>query len=140
MQREVIHRLNQSILAEDLNNAQTYAHKALTDVVHDAISDGVHYSGGLVTAQSATDVEVSPVRLYQDGVVFVAEQITTKSLFQYLPSTTKKDRGDCGLGLRDRNGNDQPGLHHRPGERRHRGPHGAHDPPAPGYGGHRWRH
>lgn len=90
MQREVIHRLNQSILAEDLNNAQTYAHKALTDVVHDAISDGVHYSGGLVTAQSATDVAVSPVRLYQDGVVFVAEQITTKSLFQYLPSTTKK--------------------------------------------------
>ena len=54
------------------------------------MSEGLHYTGGLVSAKSATEVEVAPLRFYNDGKVYVAEQSQLLNLFQYLPLVTRK--------------------------------------------------
>lgn len=90
MEKQVIFRDNQELQAADLNNAQSYAADSLQHIVEDAVSTGRHYTGGAVTANSATEVGVAALRLYNDGAVYVSEQAQTINLFQYLPLATKK--------------------------------------------------
>lgn len=90
MEKQVIFRDRQELQSADLNNTQGYAAASLQHLVQDAISTSLHFTGGLVTALSATEIGVAPLRFYNDGVVFVSEQEQTLNLFQYLPLVTRK--------------------------------------------------
>ena len=90
MEKQVIFRDRQELQSADLNNGQAYTAASLQHLRQDAVSEGLHYTGGLVSAKSATEVEVAPLRFYNDGKVYVAEQSQLLNLFQYLPLVTRK--------------------------------------------------
>lgn len=90
MERQVLFRDRQELQAADLNNIGGYAGTAHQHLVQDAVSAGLHCTGGVVTAKSATEVDVAALRFYNNGLVYVSEQTETLNLFQYLPLVTKK--------------------------------------------------
>jgi len=92
MERQVIFRDRQELQAHDLNNLQTWADEALSHVISDAISNENHIVGLTVSARSATEITVSPGRLYvgQTGKVYFLSQEQTISVFSYLPIQDEK--------------------------------------------------
>ena len=90
MEKQVIFRDRQELQSADLNNIESYAAASLQHLTQDAISKSRHFTGGLVSAASATEVTVASLRFYNDGKVYVSEQEQTLNLFQYLPLVTKK--------------------------------------------------
>lgn len=92
MERQVIFRDRQELQAQDLNNLQTWADEALSHVISDAISNENHIVGLTVSARSATEITVSPGRLYvgQTGKVYFLSQEQTISVFSYLPIQDEK--------------------------------------------------
>ena len=90
MEKQVIFRDRQELQSADLNNIESYAAASLQHLTQDAISKSLHFTGGLVSAASATEVTVASLRFYNDGKVYVSEQEQTLNLFQYLPLVTKK--------------------------------------------------
>lgn len=90
MEKQVLFRDRQELQAADLNNVGDYAAGALQHLVQDAVSDTLHYTGGLVSARSATEVEVAALRFYNGGKVYASEQVQSLNLFAYLPLTTQR--------------------------------------------------
>ena len=92
MERQVIFRDRQELQAQDLNNLQTWADEALAHVITDAISAENHIVGLTVSARSATEILVSPGRLYigQTGKVYFLSQEQVISVFNYLPIQDEK--------------------------------------------------
>ena len=90
MEKQVIFRDRQELQAADLNNIGEYASGAMRHIVLDAVSDSLHYTGGVVTARSATEVDVAAMRFFNSGKVYASEQIQTLNLFAYLPLTTQR--------------------------------------------------
>lgn len=90
MENQVIFRDRQELQAADLNNVGEYAGAALQHIVLDAVSDGLHYTGGTVSARSATEVDVASLRFFNSGKVYASEQVQTLNLFAYLPLTTQR--------------------------------------------------
>lgn len=86
----MIFRDRQDFQSSDFNNFQGYIADTFQHLTQDAITDSLAFSGGLVTAASATEVSVSTLRLYSDGQIYVSETAQTLNLFQYLPTTTKR--------------------------------------------------
>ena len=54
MEKQVIFRDRQELQSADLNNGQAYTAASLQHLRQDAVSAGLHYTGGLVSAKSAT--------------------------------------------------------------------------------------
>lgn len=90
MERHVVFRDRQELQAADLNNIGGYAGTAQQHLTQDAVSDGLHFVGGEVSARSSSEVDVAALRFYNNGLVYVSEQTETMNLFQYLPMVTKK--------------------------------------------------
>lgn len=90
MEKQVLFRDRQELQAADFNNIGGYAANAIQHIVQDAVSTGQHFTGGIVSAKSATEVDVAALRYYNNGIVYASEQVETLNLFQYLPLTTKK--------------------------------------------------
>lgn len=90
MEKQVIFRDRQELQSADLNAIGAYASGALQHLTQDAIAATLHFTGGVVTAKSATEIDVASLRFYNDGKVYASEQTETLNLFQYLPLVTKK--------------------------------------------------
>jgi hypothetical protein len=90
MEKQVVFRDRQELQSADLNNIQSYSAVTLQHLRQDAISNALHFTGGLVSPVSATEITVDALRFYNDGKVYVSEQVQTLNLFQYLPLVTKK--------------------------------------------------
>ncbi|MFS4552083.1 hypothetical protein [Comamonas resistens] len=90
MEKQVIFRDRQELQSADLNHIGEHAAAAMKHIVQDAVSDGLHYTGGVVTARSATEVDVAALRFFNGGKVYASEQVQTVNLFAYLPLTTQR--------------------------------------------------
>ena len=90
MEKQVIFRDRQELQSADLNAIGAYASGALQHLTQDAIAATLHFTGGVATAKSATEIDVASLRFYNDGKVYVSEQAETLNLFQYLPLVAKK--------------------------------------------------
>ena len=98
LSKQVIYRDRQEFQSADPNNAQAYVASSLEHIITDAISDGSHYAGLLVTQASPTTVDVGIGRLYVSGVKYVHEASENKDLFSYLPITQKRIVTVCAWG------------------------------------------
>lgn len=92
MEKQVIYRDRQELQAADLNNTQTWADEAQRHLVTDAITPERQFVGLTVTARSATEIEVSPGRLYDgpSGKVYAIESAQVHSVFAMLPLQDQK--------------------------------------------------
>ncbi|MCS6809751.1 MAG: hypothetical protein NZ694_00570 [Tepidimonas sp.] len=92
MEKQVIYRDRQELQAADLNNTQTWADEAGRHLVIDAITTERQFVGLTVTARSATEIEVSPGRLYDgsSGKVYAIETAQVHSIFAMLPLQDSK--------------------------------------------------
>lgn len=92
MEKQVIYRDRQELQAADLNNTQTWADEAQRHLVVDAITTERQFVGLTVTARSATEIDVSPGRLYDgpSGKVYAIESAQVHSVFAMLPLQDQK--------------------------------------------------
>jgi hypothetical protein len=92
MEKQVIYRDRQELQAADLNNTQSWMDEAQRHLVSDAITPERQFVGLTVTARSATEIEVSPGRLYDgsSGKVFAIEAAQVHSVFAMLPLQDSK--------------------------------------------------
>ena len=90
MEKRILIRDNQQVLAEDLNNGHIYAQAAIDHVVADAITTERRFAGLKVTQAGASEITIEPGRLYQEGAVFTSEQAQTRALATLLPVATRK--------------------------------------------------
>ena len=92
MEKQVIYRDRQELQAEDLNNTQSWADEADRHLVTDAITMERQIVGLTVSARSATEIDVSPGRLYDgpSGRVYAIESTQTHSVFAMLPLQDSK--------------------------------------------------
>mgnify|MGYP001596456118 CR=1 FL=1 len=90
MEKQVLFRDRQEVQSTDLNNIGGFAADAHQHLVQDAVSDALHFTGGICSARSATEVDVAALRFFNDGKVYISEQLETLNLFQYLPLVTKR--------------------------------------------------
>ncbi|TCS94120.1 hypothetical protein EDC36_12042 [Tepidimonas ignava] len=92
MEKQVIYRDRQELQAADLNNSQQWADEAGRHLVTDAITPERQFVGLTVTARSATEIEVSPGRLYDgpSGKVYAIESAQVHSVFAMLPLQDQK--------------------------------------------------
>ena len=90
MEKQVIFRDRQELQSADLNAIGQHAGDAIAHLVLDAVSSALKFTGGAVSAKSATEVDVAALRFYNGGKVYASEQTETLNLFQYLPLVAKK--------------------------------------------------
>ena len=90
MEKQVIFRDRQELQSADLNAIGQHAGDAIAHLVLDAVSGALKFTGGAVSAKSATEVDVAALRFYNGGKVYASEQTETLNLFQYLPLVAKK--------------------------------------------------
>lgn len=90
MEKQVIFRDRQELQSADLNAIGQHAGDAIAHLVLDAVSGALKFTGGAVSAKSATEVDVAALRFYNGGKVYASEQLETLNLFQYLPLVAKK--------------------------------------------------
>lgn len=92
MEKQVIYRDRQELQAADLNNTQMWADEAQRHLVADAITPERQFVGLTVTGRSATEIEVSPGRLYDgpSGKVYAIESAQVHSVFAMLPLQDQK--------------------------------------------------
>lgn len=90
MEKQVIFRDRQELQSADLNAIGQHAGDAIAHLVLDAVTASLKFTGGAVSAKSATEVDVAALRFYNGGKVYASEQTETLNLFQYLPLVAKK--------------------------------------------------
>ncbi len=92
MEKQVIYRDRQELQAADLNATQTWGDDAAAHLVVDAITPERQFVGLTATSRSATEIDVSPGRLYDgsSGKVFAIETTQTHSVFALLPLQDQK--------------------------------------------------
>lgn len=92
MEKQVLYRDRQELQAADLNNTQAWADESDRHLVTDAITPERQFVGLTVSARSATEIEVSPGRLYDgpSGKVYAIESAQVHSVFAMLPLQDQK--------------------------------------------------
>ena len=90
MEKQVIFRDRQELQSADLNAIGQHAGDAIAHLVLDAVTGALKFTGGAVSAKSATEVDVAALRFYNGGKVYASEQTETLNLFQYMPLVAKK--------------------------------------------------
>ncbi len=92
MERQVIFRDRQELPASDLTNVQVFADETHSHIVSDAITPERQIVGLEVKMHSATEIEVSPGRLWDgtSGKVYRKDEAEVISVFSYLPLQDKK--------------------------------------------------
>lgn len=90
MESQVIFRDKQELQSADLNNLQDFARDSMDHIVKDAIDPGKGYSGFAATKTAATEVTLSPGRLYAAGAVYARDDNAVIDLFNQLPLVTRK--------------------------------------------------
>lgn len=90
MESTVIYRDRQELQSADLNNAQVYARASLDHVVKDAVEAGKGYVGFTASKTAATELTLSPGRLYAAGAVYAREEDIVLDLFNALPLVSRK--------------------------------------------------
>lgn len=90
MERIVIYRDRQELQSADLNNTQEFARASLDHIVKDAVEAGRGYVGFAATKTAATEVTLSPGRLYALGAVFDRDENVVLDLFNSLPLITRR--------------------------------------------------
>lgn len=90
MERTVIYRDRQELQSADLNATQEFVRASLDHVVRDSIEGGKAYAGFSASKTSATEVTLSPGRLYAGGAVYARGEDVVVDLFNVLPLITKK--------------------------------------------------
>lgn len=91
-------RAKQQVKYYDLTNAQEYNRRHLDKVVLDTIEPGAAYAGFVATKTAATEVTLTPGRLYKSaevngdprGIVYSRDDDIVLDLFNRLPLVTKK--------------------------------------------------
>ncbi|MDN2582971.1 hypothetical protein [Aquibium sp. ELW1220] len=90
MERIVIYRDRQELQSGDLNSTQEFARTSLDHIVRDAVEPGRGYVGFAVTKTAATEVTLSPGRLYANGAVHDRNENVVIDLFNALPFLTRR--------------------------------------------------
>lgn len=90
MESTVIFRDRQELQSADLNNMQDFARASLDHVVKDAIDGGKAYSGFTASKTAATEITLSPGRLYAGGEVYARGENVVIDVFNLLPLVTRK--------------------------------------------------
>jgi len=91
MKNEVIFRDNQELDADDFNNIQLFARGSFDTLTSDAIAFAPAYAGFIVTKTAATQVQLTPGRLYDaTGAVWELSTPSTIDFFSLLPLVTLK--------------------------------------------------
>lgn len=90
MESQVIFRDRQELQSADLNNLQDFTRASIDHIVSDAIESGKAYSGFSASKTAATEITLSPGRLYAGGQVFARDENVVIDVFNSLPLVTKK--------------------------------------------------
>lgn len=90
MEQVVIFRDRQELQSADLNNAQDFTRASIDHIVKDAIDGGSAYTGFTASKTAATEVTLSPGRLFASGQVYGRNDTTVIDVFNSLPLVTKK--------------------------------------------------
>jgi hypothetical protein len=90
MESTVIYRDRQELQSADLNNTQDFVRASMDHVVKDAIDQGKAYSGFSASKTAATEVTLSPGRLYAAGAVYARAEDIVVDMFNVLPLVTRK--------------------------------------------------
>ena len=90
MESTVIYRDRQELQSGDLNATQDFARASLDHVVADAVDGGRAYVGFEASKTGATEITLSPGRLYALGAVYPRPEDTVIDLFNHLPLVTKR--------------------------------------------------
>lgn len=92
MERQVIFRDRQELQGLDLNNLQLFTDQSLQHLITDAITGESMFVGLVVTAPSATEIQVAAGRLWSGAVgkVYRKDQAETVSIFSQLPVSDQK--------------------------------------------------
>lgn len=90
MESTVIFRDRQELQSADLNNAQDFTRASIDHIVKDAIDGGSAYTGFTASKTAATEVTLSPGRLFASGQVYGRNDTTVIDVFNSLPLVTKK--------------------------------------------------
>lgn len=90
MESTVIFRDRQELQSADLNNAQDFARVSLDHIVNDAIDGGRAYTGFAASKTAASEITLSPGRLYAGGQVFGRDENVVIDIFNQLPLVTRK--------------------------------------------------
>lgn len=90
MEQTVIFRDRQELQSADLNNMQDFTRASIDHVVKDAIDGGKAYSGFTASKTAATEITLSPGRLYAAGEVYARDENIVIDVFNLLPLVTKK--------------------------------------------------
>jgi hypothetical protein len=90
VESQVIFRDRQELQSADLNNLQDFTRASIDHIVSDAIESGKAYSGFSASKTAATEITLSPGRLYAGGQVFARDENVVIDVFNSLPLVTKK--------------------------------------------------
>ncbi|MCA1987612.1 MAG: hypothetical protein LDL07_00500 [Desulfarculus sp.] len=92
MERQVIFRDRQEAQALDLNNVQLFSDQSLRHLISDAITGESMFVGLVVSAPSATELQVASGRLWSGatGLVYRKDQAETVSVFSQLPVSDQR--------------------------------------------------
>lgn len=91
MEEQVLFRDYQEVISDDFNNIQAYTQKSLDDIVNDAITASLRYSGLNTTVTGTAEITVGIGRFYgtnangQVGAVYRSDAPSVISLVAYLP-------------------------------------------------------
>jgi hypothetical protein len=90
VEQTVIFRDRQELQSADLNNMQDFTRGSIDHIVKDAIDGGKAYSGFTASKTAATEITLSPGRLYAGGEVHARNDNVVIDVFNSLPLVTRK--------------------------------------------------
>jgi hypothetical protein len=96
MEKTVIFRDYQEQQSADHNNIQVYARASFDDLVNDAVTATLRYSGFAVTRSNQAEITIGPGRFYgknvngQVGAVYSLPVQTVESMVQYLAAASQR--------------------------------------------------
>lgn len=91
MEKTVIFRDRQQILAEDITNIQVYAQSSIDAVIAAAVVDRAVYHGFAAAKTAAAEVTVAAGRFFDiEGKIYARETPTVRSFIGQLPAVARK--------------------------------------------------
>jgi hypothetical protein len=96
MEKMTVYRDYQEVQTSDLNNTQIFTRQSLDDLVNDAVTRTLRYSGFTTVKSNTAEITVSPGRFYgangtnQIGAVFTLPTTAIIGLVQYLAVSTRR--------------------------------------------------
>lgn len=90
MEKQVLFRDRQELQAGDLNDIQTFTRATFDDLIKDAVTDKARYTGFTTSQASATEIAIATGRLYDQGRLYLREEITQKDFLADLPVANQR--------------------------------------------------